>query len=239
VLLKGCLNGTRSRTNHPACPVTPDELARDAADVVAAGIATLHVHPRDEEGRETLAAHHLSEALAAIRAAVSVPVGVTTGAWFVPEPVDRLRLIEQWEVLPDFASVNFHEEGAVQVAHLLLDRGVGVEAGLWHKHAAAALVDSGLGDRCMRVLLEPMEQSVEDALANVTAIEQVIATVNAGIPRLLHGCERTAWPLLHVAAQRGYEGRIGLEDTLERPDGGKAASNGELATIAARLVGAV
>lgn len=41
-------------------------------------------------------------------------------------------------MLPDFASVNWHEDGADEVAAALLEIGVGVEAGLWHVDAALA-----------------------------------------------------------------------------------------------------
>ena len=37
-LIKACLNGKRSQAEFPAVPVTPGELARDAAAVVAAGL---------------------------------------------------------------------------------------------------------------------------------------------------------------------------------------------------------
>ena len=91
----------------------------------------------------------------------SVPVGISTGALFMPDVGNRLRAIEDWEILPDFASVNFHESGATDIARLLGDRGVGVEGGLRHDEAAAVCADSGLGDRCLRILIEPMEQTTE------------------------------------------------------------------------------
>jgi hypothetical protein len=111
MLLKCCLNGARSRSDHPACPTTPQELARDASAVAAAGAMALHVHPRDAEGIEALDGRSVGAAISAIRETVTVPVGVSTGAWILPEARDRLRAIEEWDVLPDFASVNFNESG--------------------------------------------------------------------------------------------------------------------------------
>jgi len=55
---------------------------------------------------------------------------------------------------------------------------------------------------------------------------------NVQTPRLLHGFDTTAWPLLKVALQRGYDTRIGLEDTLTLPDGRKASGNAELVMVA-------
>lgn len=48
--------------------------------------------------------------------------------------------------------------------------------------------------------------------------------------------ENTAWPLLNVALQRGYDTRIGLEDTLYLPDGGMARDNAELVAFARQQI---
>jgi uncharacterized protein (DUF849 family) len=70
----------------------------------------------------------VAAALEAIRTACrSTPVGVSTGAWIVPDADQRRALIGAWEVLPDFAGVNFHEPGALEVARLLLSKGIAVE----------------------------------------------------------------------------------------------------------------
>lgn len=230
--LQACLNGSRRPDEHPSCPITPAELARDAALAVAAGAVTLHVHPRDALGNESLDPADVGAALSAIRETVTVPVGVSSGAWIMPDLDARLRAIDSWELRPDFASVNFHEPGALEVAELMLDRGVGVEAGLWHEEAAQRFADSGLADRCLRILLEPMEETVEVALQNVERIERVLTGVAAGIPRLLHGSERTVWPVFDAAAARDFDVRIGLEDTLARADGLRAHDNESLVRTA-------
>ncbi|MEV0797166.1 3-keto-5-aminohexanoate cleavage protein [Kribbella sp. NPDC050281] len=46
MLIKGCLNGDRSRADHCGVPVTPEELAAEGAAAVRAGAQALHVHPR-------------------------------------------------------------------------------------------------------------------------------------------------------------------------------------------------
>jgi uncharacterized protein (DUF849 family) len=55
-------------------------------------------------------------------------------------------------------------------------------------------------------------------------------------PRLLHGFEHSAWPLLDIALQRGYDTRIGFEDTLFMPDGSRAPSNAALVAAARERV---
>nr|WP_239524241.1 3-keto-5-aminohexanoate cleavage protein [Geodermatophilus normandii] len=153
--MTACLNGARRPAEHPALPVTPAQLAADAARVVGPGAGVVHLHVEDDAGADTLAAGPLAAVLAAVRTRVpGLPVGVTTGAWAAPDPADRLAAVRSWTVLPDSASVNWHEPGAEEVAALLLDRGVGVEAGLWTLDAVRAWCASRLHDRCTRVLLE-------------------------------------------------------------------------------------
>ena len=239
VFLKCCVNGVRLRTEHPALPVTAAELARDAAKVVAAGADALHVHAKDEGGRDTLDPVAVAAALTAIREQVpGTPVGLTTGAWIDPDPAGRLAAISAWTVIPDFASVNWHERGAEDVAAALLARGVAVEAGLWVPEHVPAWLASPLRDACMRVLVELPEGP--DPAAVVTEADRLLAAVGSAvrIPLLLHGEGRFAWPALRHAVDLGLQARIGLEDVLTLPDGTPAPDNAALVT-AARTVGGV
>jgi uncharacterized protein (DUF849 family) len=67
--VKACLNGGRTRAEHPAVPQSPAELAADAIAVRKAGAFAVHVHPRDAHGAQTLEAEVCDAAVAAIRAA--------------------------------------------------------------------------------------------------------------------------------------------------------------------------
>src|SRR5690242_889042 len=128
-MLQAALNGARSKRDHPAVPVTPEELVRDAAACARAGAGAIHLHPRDPAGRETLDPFLVDAVVNGVRAACGVPVGVSTGAWIEPDLDRRLDLIRAWRA-PDFASVNLSEEGAGQVMEALIEAGVGIEAGI-------------------------------------------------------------------------------------------------------------
>lgn len=155
MLVKACVNGARRPGEHPALPCSPDQLAADVAAVAGAGAGAVHLHVKDLAGADTFDGDAVAAVLNAVRAvAPSVPVGVATGAWALPDPAERVRVISSWPVLPDFASVNWHEDGADGVARALLGRGVGVEAGLWHEQGVAAWLGSPVRDRCLRVLIE-------------------------------------------------------------------------------------
>jgi uncharacterized protein (DUF849 family) len=141
-MLQACLNGGLAKAVHPSVPISAEELANDAIAVRMAGADELHIHPRDENGRETLAASDVGRALLAIRASVAeVPIGIGTGTWIEPGGRERHPLIEEWIVLPDYCSVNLNEDDAVEVIDLLSRKGIGVEAGLWTEGDAEAVCE--------------------------------------------------------------------------------------------------
>ncbi|MFI9807043.1 3-keto-5-aminohexanoate cleavage protein [Streptomyces sp. NPDC052301] len=228
VQVQVCLNGRRSAAESAAVPLSPQELARSAAEAVETGATSVHVHPRSPCGHDSLSPRVLAPTLEAIRARVPVPVGVTTGAWAEPDPAARLARVRSWSALPDFASVNWHERGAEEVAAALLDRGVGVEAGIWSgTDGAARFAASPLAPRVLRVLAEVTDPDPATAEASARALLTELGTAH-GRPVLLHGEEGGTWPVLRLAGRLGLATRIGLEDTLLLPDGGRAASNAQL-----------
>src|SRR5262249_25262204 len=141
-VLQAALNGARTKRDHPAVPVTADELARDAAACVRAGAACVHLHPRDAHGRETLDPAIVDAVAEAVRAPGGAPVGVSTGAWIEPDLERRVELIRAWRA-PDFASVNLSEAGASQVLEALIEAGVGIEAGLAGADDVGRLLETG------------------------------------------------------------------------------------------------
>lgn len=209
-------------------PVSPGAMADAAAEAVAAGATDIHVHPKSPCGDDTLSPRVLAATLDAIRARVTVPVGVTTGAWAEPDPAARLARVRSWTVLPDHASVNWHEPGAEEIAAALLDLGVGVEAGIWSgTDAAARFVASPLAPKVLRILAEVTDPAPETAEAAARALLADLGTAHDR-PVLLHGEDGGAWPVLRLAGRLGLAPRTGLEDTLLLPDGQRARSNAQL-----------
>jgi uncharacterized protein (DUF849 family) len=223
--VKAALNG-----GGPApAPSTPQQIAIEARNAIAAGAFAVHVHPRDAAGRESLAPGDVAAVVDAVE-----NVGITTAAWIEPDPAKRLALIRGWIRLPKFASVNMDEDGAVAVAELLLRRGVAVELGLPTIESSERMMRSGIWKRALRILLEAQEQTLDAALATVAAIEEIIN--GCSLPRLLHGFDAMTWPLIAEAAQRKWDTRVGLEDTLVLPDGSPAHSNAQLIEAAWRVI---
>jgi uncharacterized protein (DUF849 family) len=236
VLLQAALNGPRTKAEHQAVPVSADELARDAVACVAAGARSLHLHPRDAEGRESLDPEVVNSVVSTVREAAGVPVGVTSGAWIEPDLARRLELVRGWSA-PDFSSVNVREEGAADVMRALTGAGVGIEAGVWSVEDAHLLGATGLAASVTRVLVEPVEAGPEDGPEVVAAIHAALDELGVAAPRLQHGDGDAAWVLIADAIRRGLDTRAGLEDTLRGPDGEPATGN-EALVRAARALGA-
>ena len=175
----------------------------------------------------------IAGAVTAIRAArPGLPVGVSTGAWIAPDPADRVAAVRAWSVLPDFASVNAHEDGAEAVAVALHERGVLVEAGLWTVDAVRAwrrwrgagrsAPGRVPGRRSGRALADAADHARHPARPGDP-------------PALLHGEGVATWPVLAEAVRRGLDTRIGLEDTLHLPTASPAPDNAALVACARAL----
>lgn len=237
-MLQVCLNGARVRAECPHLPVTPGELATAAREAVAAGAQDIHLHPKNRDGEDTLEPATVAAALTAVRAAVpGIPVGVTTGAWAAPDPAERASHVRSWTVLPDHASVNWHEEGAATVATALLERGIGIEAGIYSgTQAAQRFLGWPDSHRVLRILAEVTDTGPRTAVAAAGELLDELSSAKRA-PILLHGEGDAAWAVLRLAASLRLDTRIGLEDVLRLPDGKPTQSNADLVHAARGILG--
>jgi uncharacterized protein (DUF849 family) len=236
MIVQACLNGARPAGFHPALPLTPDALARDAAACVAAGAAEIHLHPRGPDGCESLSPTVMDATVLAVRRACpGTLVGVSTGAWIEADADRTLARIAGWRELPDYASVNLSEAAAPAVMERLWRMGIGVEAGLASVSDAERLVALGLGPRALRMLIEVGEQDEAVALAVADGVRGVLARAGVRRAALLHGQDATVWRFVEVAAKGRLSTRVGLEDGCLMADATMADGN---AALVAGAVGA-
>lgn len=235
MLLQAALNGPWTKADHPAVPISAEELARDAVACEAAGAKAIHLHPRDREGDERLDAKVVDHVVSIVRDACGVPVGVSTGAWIEPDVQRRTQLVRAWSS-PDYASVNVSEDGALETMRALLDAGVGIEAGVWSVEDARRLADWRLVEHLIRVLVEPVDVDPRGAVALMDDIHQALDQAGIAAPRLQHGDGDATWVLIEDAVRRGLDTRVGLEDTQYDPDGERVASNEALVRCARQMM---
>ncbi len=194
MIVQACLNGSRDQAFHPALPTTPDTIVADAVAAVHAGAGELHVHIRDDTGRETLAPDAVDRTIMALRRACpGTLVGISTGEWIENDDARRRQYIGAWSVLPDYASVNIVERDCAAVVAALRERGIGVEAGLWTAADAKRCLALDLARPALRYLLEINHQAESEAFEELSALEAVLvrASVKAGSPAWAR-CDRVA-----------------------------------------------
>lgn len=237
MLLKIALNGARSKSENEFIPHSLDEIQKEVTLLYQAGYKVFHIHCYDKNGNESLKPGDVSNLVSTVKnISTEIQLGISTGDWIEPDLEKRISYIKEWKHIPDFASVNMIEENVVEVTNALLAKGVKIEAGLNEKKAAEIFVNSNLGEGCLRILIEPEEENFASAIKTVNEIEQVLDSNGVKIKRLLHGFNFVSWELLREAKRRGYDGRIGMEDTLYLENGKKVKSNLEIVTEARNLL---
>lgn len=103
-------NGARlTKTDHPAIPIAPNELARTAAECIDAGAAMIHLHVRDKELRHTLDADAYKAAIAAVRREVGqrIVIQVTSEAVGIYKPDEQMAMVRA--VKPEAVSLAVRE----------------------------------------------------------------------------------------------------------------------------------
>ena len=202
-----------------------------------AGAHSVHVHPFDDDGRQTLAAEPCAATIGAVRAACpGISICLTTSADAEPNPQRRMALVEAWTETPDLVTANQGEDGILELCELLVARGIGIEAGLLSLDDARRFVAADIAARCFRAMVEPLDADPDVAVAHADAIERTLAEAGVTLEQVHHGDGIASWAVNRRAIPRGHGIRTGLEDTPVLPDGRTAAGNGDLVAAAAAML---
>jgi uncharacterized protein (DUF849 family) len=213
--------------DHPEVPVTLDEIVADAVACHAAGADSVHVHPRSPTDRtETLAAEVHDSVVGAIReAAPDLEISCSTQEDIdLGGAADRAAAIAAWRCPPDVVSLNLAEAGAVDLGGVVIECGIGIEAGLFTLADADTLLSAPWAAAVHRVLVEVIFEH-DDAQAVGLARTIDLRVAGVGRPRLWHGDGRANWAVIDAGLAVGVDVRVGLEDTLVGRDGAAAAGN--------------
>lgn len=99
----------KTKADHPALPMTADEIAHEAAACHEAGAALLHLHIRDKFGKHLLDADAYRATIAAIRreAGDDLVIQVTTEAVGIYRPAYQMAMVK--EVRPEACSLAIRE----------------------------------------------------------------------------------------------------------------------------------
>ena len=218
-----------TKADNPNVPVTPDEIANDAARCVAAGASILHLHARDESGVPTYRRDVYAEIVEKVRARCGdVIVGVSTSGRRFSEFEHRAEVLElEGDLAPELASLtlgslNFPQQGSVndprmirQLAERMRERGIVPELEVFDLGMvdyATYLLEQG-------VLAPPLSFNILlGNLGTLAATPLNLATVVRALPAgatwAATGIGRFQLPMNALAVTSGGHVRVGLEDNL-------------------------
>jgi 3-keto-5-aminohexanoate cleavage enzyme len=255
VIITCALTGVLTDPRHHPVPVTPEEMAREARSAFDAGASIMHVHYRQQApGRGHLPSWDPGVA-AALMAAIrercpGVILNATTGT-IGPDlsgPIACLRAVRPEMAACNAGSLNYLKlkvDGSWAWPPLVFDNPVDkVKAYL------AVMAETGTRPefecfdvgivRCVGLYARNAMFTGRPAYNFVMGVESGMPADPELLPILLRllvaeapwqvtAVGRTeVWALHRRAAELGGHLRTGLEDTFYRPDGRRAASNGEL-----------
>jgi 3-keto-5-aminohexanoate cleavage enzyme len=223
---------------QPNLPVSPDEIAADAAACRAAGASIYHLHVRDSSGVPTMDVGTFEAALAAIRSATDLVVQFTSGG-AVTDPEDAR--IAPLELRPDMASlttgtVNFGDEVFLNPVPLvrrfyerMLELGIGPEFEIFEGGMVAT------ARRLYEELSADHHQHYDFVLGVAGALpagDDVIpflrSLLPAGATWSATGIGRAHLPVTEIAIASGGHVRTGFEDVRYLELGRLAESNAQL-----------
>jgi uncharacterized protein (DUF849 family) len=244
-------NGARkTKADHPALPMTADEIARDAAACHAAGAAMIHLHIRDKAGKHLLDAEAFRAATAAIRreAGDDLIVQITTESVGIYLPGYQMAMVR--EARPEACSVAIREivpgppaerEAAAFFAWMAKE-GVAPQYILYTADEVRRFAD--LRQRGVIPGTAPFVLYVLGRYsANQTSDPLDLAPFLAAAPRDWHwavcafGAKEGTVAL--TAAVLGGHSRVGFENNLRLGDGSVAPGNAALVEQARRNAAAI
>jgi len=103
-------NGARrTKADHPALPMSADEIARTAAECREAGASMIHLHVRDGAGRHTLDVDTYRDAISAIRREVGdrIIIQATSEAVGIYSAAEQMAMVR--DLRPEVVSMAIRE----------------------------------------------------------------------------------------------------------------------------------
>jgi len=242
--------GRRTKADHPALPMTPDELARTAAECLDAGACMIHVHVRDAEGRHLLETDAYLRAIAAIRQAVGerLVVQITSEALGIYSPEEQMAVVRAVrpeavslalrELAPDEAS----EPAFADFLNWLRRERIAPQVILYTPEEAVRLArmrQRGLVPFESIPALYVLGRYTVGQTSRPTDLLPFLAPEMPVFPDwMVCAFGRHEAACVTAAALLGGNVRVGFENNLELPGGTRAASNADLVGRTALVLGA-
>lgn len=243
--------GRKTKADHPAVPITADELAETAAACRDAGAAMIHLHVRGRDGAPTLDAEALAEASAAIRRAVgdSLVIQVSTESLGRFSPAEQMAAVAASR--PEAASLAVREF-APSAADEAAFAAFLAEMRTWDtlpQFIVYAPEDLARLDALIAAGVVPWADPPvlfvlgRHARGQISAPADLLAFLAPGQRRPGHWMVCAFGPreiaCAATAAALGGHARVGFENNVLLPDGRTAADNAALVAATVAAIGAL
>jgi 3-keto-5-aminohexanoate cleavage enzyme len=233
-------NGARrTRADHPALPLTPSEIAREAAACAGAGASVIHLHVRDNAGRHCLDTQRYRDAIAAIHEAVGerLLVQVTTEAVGQYTAQQQMALLR--ELRPQAASVALRElvpddSGLLEASRFFAwarSEHIALQFIVYDAREARrlrALVDGGVLPQRTPATLFVLGRYSAGQQSEPLELLDFLREWPRDWPWSVCAFGAREAATMAVAVGLGGHARVGFENNLLRPDGQLAAGNADL-----------
>jgi len=238
-------NGARrGHADHPALPITPDEIGRCAAACADAGAAMIHLHVRDRDGGHTLDADTYRAAIDAVKrqAGERLVVQVTSEAVGIYEPEQQMAMVR--DVHPEAVSLAVRElvpEGAdereaAKFFDWLAAEKVLAQFILYSDEDVRRFDDlaaRGIVADTQRFVLFVLGRYSEGQQSSPNDLLPFLAANSRGCTWAVCAFGRREAACMLAAAALGGHGRVGFENNLYLPDGRVAPDNAALVSAVA------
>lgn len=241
-------NGARkTKRDHPALPIAPDEIARTAAACAEAGAAMIHLHVRDAEEKHSLDVEAYRTAIAAVRREVGdrLVVQVTSeavGLYTAAEQMAMVRALKPEavslavrEIVPDETA----EPPAAAFLAWLRDEGILPQFILYSDEDLRRfddLVARGIVPGGRPFVLFVLGRYTAGQVSDPADLLPFLAGNRQAHPWAVCAFGRRETACAVTAAGLGGHPRVGFENNLHLPDGSVAPDNAAL--VAAVSAGA-
>jgi 3-keto-5-aminohexanoate cleavage enzyme len=213
-----------TRTQTPHLPITPEEVAREAARCRAAGAAIIHLHARNDDGSNTQSSERFAEVIDAVRGECDCIVQPSTGGavgMSVQERAGPLVCRPEMATL-NCGTINFGDDVFVnsrpdirQLASKIRAAGSVPELECYevgHVEEALALAAEG-------AISKPLHfQFVLGIRGAICAREDVVRFLRSLVPVdatwAVAAVGRHQQPMTELAMRLGGHARVGLEDNI-------------------------
>jgi uncharacterized protein (DUF849 family) len=261
LVITAALTGAETtRSQNPSLPITPDEMAEEAAACCQAGASVVHIHARDpESGNPTSSLDVFAEIAGKIKQKCDAIVNFTTGGAIWMKDAERIAVVGRLK--PELASLdmgtmNFYVPGYPETWG---DEGVFKNTFESIEFFAKTMAESETRAECEVYdvsMIESVRMMVERGVLESPVHLQFVMGVIGGIPagagnltylartakEALPGCTwsvcatgRHEFPMAAVAIVEGGHVRVGLEDNIYVSKGVLAKGNADLVAKVTRL----